>query len=170
MTFPGWFWVDGAPVTQGSKRALAPGVMREVSKGLHPWREKIGLAAFAAGWREPTTLSCAVGLVFVSQRPRGHWKRSEPVLRGDAPAWPDALRDLDKLERAALDALTGRAYVDDRQVVCLRGVKAYGRRQGLGVLVVPMPGMRAGAAELDYVDGDCRPLELALGWWPAVPR
>ena len=39
------------------------------------------------------------------------------------------LGDIDKLSRAVLDALTGVAYLDDRQVIQLEARKAYFKGQ-----------------------------------------
>lgn len=161
-----WFFVDGIPRPQGSKKAVTKGVVRDSSKGLRAWREAISLRALAAGWREPPLdVPVAVGLVFVRARPKSHRGRGNDLTRF-APAWPATAPDIDKLTRAALDALTGRSWTDDSRVVVLRVAKVYGPRPGLGVLAQPIEGMRAGAAELEFFDDDHRPLQAAIEWWP----
>ena len=60
-------------------------------------------------------------------------RRPEPVLRVDAPEYVDRAPDLDKLERAALDALTGVLYLDDRQVARLSADKSWGDIPGVDV-------------------------------------
>lgn len=75
----------------------------------------------------PVLLHCT----FVFARPAHHFfpinsRRSQMELRPSAPYYVDRSPDLDKLLRAVCDALTGRAYKDDRQVVQLHGSKTYG--------------------------------------------
>jgi Holliday junction resolvase RusA-like endonuclease len=65
-----------------------------------------------------------VTLLFVMPRPKTV-KRAEPSV---AP-------DLDKLVRAALDALTSVAYEDDGQVTEIHAIKIYGGVPGLEVRV-----------------------------------
>jgi len=67
--------------------------------------------------------------VFWFPRPASHYgiKAGISYLKPTAPIEPISSRvgDLDKLCRAILDALTGVAYLDDRQVVELDARKAY---------------------------------------------
>jgi Holliday junction resolvase RusA-like endonuclease len=75
----------------------------------------------------PVILHCT----FVFARPDSHFypvnkKRSKPELRKDAPHYRTVKPDLDKLLRAVGDALTGRAYKDDSQVVQTHGAKPFG--------------------------------------------
>jgi Holliday junction resolvase RusA-like endonuclease len=65
-----------------------------------------------------------VTLLFIMPRPKTV-KRAEPSV---AP-------DLDKLVRAALDALTSVAYEDDGQVTEIHAIKIYGGVPGLEVRV-----------------------------------
>jgi Holliday junction resolvase RusA-like endonuclease len=65
-----------------------------------------------------------VTLLFIMPRPKTI-KRPEPSV---AP-------DLDKLVRAALDALTSVAYGDDGQVTEIHAMKIYGQVPGLEVRV-----------------------------------
>lgn len=68
---------------------------------LRAWRQAVGWAVRAA-LHAPTDAEVWMKLHFVVQ----------PRRQGDAP-------DLDKLVRAVLDALTGIAYLDDKQVVAI---------------------------------------------------
>jgi crossover junction endodeoxyribonuclease RusA len=77
--------------------------MTHNSVHLKAWRTAVGWAMRAAlGTEPPTEGEVWMKLHFVVQ----------PRRQGDAP-------DLDKLVRAVLDALTGIAYLDDKQVVAI---------------------------------------------------
>lgn len=96
-------FVAGRPIPQGSMRALVKGRMTHDNPRLRAWRKSVAWVARAAlGATEPTADAVRVRCHFLV-RPQRH---------GDAP-------DLDKLVRAVLDALTGIAFVDDKQVVQL---------------------------------------------------
>lgn len=112
-------FVPGAAAPQGSKSfkgRLPNGRARmvESSKALGPWRERVALAVHAD---KPPMMTGAVAasLEFVMPRPVSTPKRRTP------PAVKKP--DLDKLERAILDALTGIAFRDDSQVIDLHGRK-----------------------------------------------
>ena len=129
------FWVRGLPQTQGSVRAILPRgskhpvVIHDRSKELAQWRAGIAAAASsvlqARGhgtfFEGPVRLS----LEFFLQTPAGH------ALRTPRQQWqwsaPWRRPDLDKLQRAVLDALTGVLFSDDGQVVQLAAVKQYGQ-------------------------------------------
>lgn len=124
------FTVFGTAAPQGSKRHLGNGVMVESSSRLRPWRNDVRCAAIdnkPAGW--DMARSMALDLIFWFPRPASHYgtKNGISYLKANAPAEPVSARvgDIDKLSRAVLDALTGVAYLDDRQVVQLKARKAY---------------------------------------------
>lgn len=110
----GRIFVPGAPAPQGSKRHVGHGRMIESSTAVGPWRERVALAVHAERW-PLLTGPVAVDLSFVMPRPKSTPKRRTPA----AIKRPD----LDKLERAILDALTGIAFQDDAQVVELGASK-----------------------------------------------
>lgn len=121
--------VFGTAAPQGSKRLLGK-VMVESSRRVHPWRSDVRTAAIQNkphGW--DLTAPMQVELTFWFPRPANHYGSRAGVsyLKANAPAEPVSSRvgDLDKLCRAILDALTGVAYLDDRQVVELQATKAY---------------------------------------------
>jgi crossover junction endodeoxyribonuclease RusA len=92
--------------------------MIESSKGLHPWRSDVRSRLLTADG-EPVarfTGAVAVHLTFVMPRPASApKKRTPPAIRRP---------DLDKLERAVLDAITSaRVWDDDSQVIDLHGIK-----------------------------------------------
>lgn len=136
------FFVPGVPVTQGSKRAAVKrgrAVMWEDrAAALKPWRDAITWHARAARVQIPTGTPVAVELEFVLPRPRGHYGtgRNRGQLRPSAPTRPAVKPDVDKLARAALDALTASGiYHDDAQVAALYVTKVYATRGGPGVWI-----------------------------------
>lgn len=135
------FIVHGAPVPQGSKR-IVRGRLIDANKGLKPYRASVSAAAAEAlglPTEDPNALqraleglcvargAVAVSLRFGLVRPRGHYGtgRNADVLKPSAPVWPATKPDVDKLERAVLDALTGIVWADDSQVVVLNADKVY---------------------------------------------
>lgn len=117
---PGPLFVPGDAAPQGSKsfKGMRGGraILAESSKALGPWRERVALAAHAHGWTlAPAGVPVAVELLFVRPRPLSTPKRRTP------PAVKKP--DLDKLERAILDAITGIAFTDDSQVTDLHSRK-----------------------------------------------
>ena len=136
MTADVTFQVVGTPGTKGSKNAVVRGgraVMYEASgKKLWPWMRAIqGAARHALEGREwQLEGPMRVRLQFFLQRPRTHHTGGDLTLpiKPAAPRVPIAKNrdDLDKLARAALDALTGIAWADDGQVCSLVATKDYG--------------------------------------------
>lgn len=123
------FAVFGTAAPQGSKRLLGR-VMVESSRSVHPWRSDVRSTALQnkpARW--DMTAPMQLELVFWFPRPAAHYgsKNGISYLKPTAPIEPTSARvgDLDKLCRAICDALTGIAYLDDRQVVELDARKAY---------------------------------------------
>lgn len=161
-----WFFVDGRPATQGSKKAVAVGVLRDSCKTLKPWRRKVALEARAAGWMgEGLAVPFAVGLLFVRRRAKAH-VQPDGRFRAEAPAMPFTVPDMDKLIRAVLDALTGVVWDDDCRVCAMRTIKLYGDREGLGVFVRPLE-LAAGSMELRTAEiGSTESIRRALSWWP----
>jgi len=117
------FHVNGLPVPQGSMKVINGRVLHSQGSALAVWRSTIAWEATLAGCK-PEEGAMKVTLIFVMPRPKTV-KRAEPSV---AP-------DLDKLTRAALDALTSVAYVDDGQVTELHARKIYGNIPGLKVIV-----------------------------------
>lgn len=112
--------VSGDPAAQGSKRLVrlknGRTVMLENSKRVMPWRKQIAAAAQALNLR-PQEGDVSVSAIVMFQRPLSHF-RKDGGLKRNLPARPGRA-DVDKLARAILDALTGVAYHDDRQVAIL---------------------------------------------------
>lgn len=137
------FFVPGRPQAQGSKTKGRWGNLREDNNELGPWRERVALAGYAAlqgsPWDdddEPGIHSgpIAVGLEFVLYRPQRIPKSRTP------PATKKP--DIDKLERAILDALTHVIWSDDAQVTIVlkrKRVAEAGESPGVWVWVAEAP-------------------------------
>lgn len=129
------YFVPGIPVPQGSMRAFAIGektVVTSSAKGLSGWRGRMYevLSRECAGME---TGPVRVALRFQLQRPKSI---SEKKRR-----YPQVAPDIDKLARAALDAMTGVVYADDAQVCSLAVAKVYadhGQQPGVRIEVEAM--------------------------------
>lgn len=115
------FAVEGIPRAQGSMVALGKGRMRHASRALKPWRADVAKRARIAmrltGNAMPRRGDITLTVLFTLPRPR-----SVPVRKRPRPR---VRPDLDKLLRAALDALQGVAFYDDAQVVRIACAKRY---------------------------------------------
>jgi Holliday junction resolvase RusA-like endonuclease len=122
------FSVLGQPVPQGSKRAFGRNVVEIADARLRSWRQDIAVVANEAmAGTPPTTRPVLIQLDFHFDRPKGHYGtgRNAGNVRPTAPVAPGVKPDLDKLVRAALDALTGVVFKDDALVVSLVAAKIY---------------------------------------------
>jgi Holliday junction resolvase RusA-like endonuclease len=129
------FEVPGLPEPQGSMRGFKTKSGRVLitsdNRRLSSWRRDAMVAAremldeTGGGHFENAVW---VTLQFVLPRPKGHYGRRG--LLPSAPEYPTgAVKDLDKLCRAAFDALTGAGvWRDDGQVIHLKATKAYGEQ------------------------------------------
>ena len=112
------FRVFGIPVPQGSTRAFVvkgrPPIITTASKGLGAWRNAI--AASVEGRTIPNGGAFGVTLEFVLPRPKTLPKKVSHHIKRP---------DVDKLCRAALDALTHIVWNDDSQVVYISVTKTY---------------------------------------------
>jgi Holliday junction resolvase RusA-like endonuclease len=84
------------------------------------------------------TITC----VFAFARPESHYlpansKRPTKAIRIDAPTAHIKAPDIDKLCRAVLDALTGRAYKDDAQVIALTAMKVWSYDGSTTIEILP---------------------------------
>lgn len=131
------FWASGLPVPEGGLRIVrVPGRQRlahQAGPRLRAWRNAVAWAAREANAvlhprGTPVQVSCTFWIV----RPASHYGtgRNRDRLRDDAPAFPvgEGTGDVDKLERAVLDALTGISYETDAQVVSGGRSKQYAPR------------------------------------------
>lgn len=88
------------------------------SAALRAWRRIVSKHVATLYVAEPVDLPCTVTIRVEFRRP------ARPTR--DYPH-----RDLDKLVRAILDAMSNLVYVDDRCVVEIRASKAFGTRDGV---------------------------------------
>ena len=136
--------VVGVPVPQGSTRAFAGKgkaagkvfTTNDASGTLAKWRGDIRTVALA-NFSQPTDKPVEIEAIFVFERPKSHLT-SKGALRAGAPEVPGP--DIDKLARGLLDALTGIAYRDDKQVRLLVAAKRYSKpgatlRSGVQIMV-----------------------------------
>lgn len=129
------FTVRGRPVPQGGLTAYNRGDRAVLTHKRRPeleaWRAAIATEARAVIGDAPLIDGpVAVDLVFRFPRPASHYlpangRRPVRELRLDAPEYHTSRPDLDKCERAGLDALTAVVFGDDCQVADLHGVKRY---------------------------------------------
>lgn len=124
------FFVPGIPVQQGSKRPIRTGaaggykgglrVMDVNAKKLKPWRALVHDAAVeAVNGAEPMNGPVSAVVTFYFPRPKKHAKMKRP------PVYVDKQPDLDKLERAVYDSLSGVVYDDDKRVVWHNNLKRF---------------------------------------------
>lgn len=100
------FEVPGKPATKGSVRAVRAGVVIPDNRRLKSWSTDVAWAARAAGVR-PVAPGRPVEIAIAVYAPG-------PIM--GAAEFMVATPDVDKVARAALDALNGVAFADDRQV------------------------------------------------------
>lgn len=111
------FFVHGEPQSQGSMRAFMAGgkpVLTSTNKNLGAWRQLIAARAqeHAHLFDGPVFLQ----LHFFVPKPKSVRKGVKAAAKRP---------DIDKLARAALDAMTGVLYKDDAQVTTLVVSKRY---------------------------------------------
>jgi crossover junction endodeoxyribonuclease RusA len=131
------FTVRGLPVPQGALvRSPSGGLYHRGARALGDWRHAIsdecrramsGLPALGGPVRVLAT--------FYLPRPKGHYRSDGETLRPTSPAFPSGRPDVDKLARAALDALTQVAFDDDAQVVELIAAKEYAGYEPVGAMI-----------------------------------
>lgn len=133
------FTVPGTPRPQGSTRSFKHSMTGAVitahqgEETLKPWRSDVKVAAIGAWERSPTMRAVQLKLAFTFGFLRT-FRRKNGQLKDWAMNEQHTKRpDLDKLQRAVLDALTGVVYLDDSQVVDVHATKRYGDAPGLDV-------------------------------------
>ena len=117
------FWVPGKPVGQGRISTINGHSFHSNAKELKPWREKVAWCARSA---HVPLLDGPVQVEyrFVFLRPKSV-KRNLPCVKPD----------LDHLERALGDALSGVAFVDDALICKNTSTKVYGEAEGVEIIV-----------------------------------
>jgi len=110
------------PVPQGSMRSIRTKSGRTVTlhsagSRLAVYRATVNEGARLKWKGGPSAGPIKLGLTFYFVPPRKPRHKVFPITR--------RIGDIDKLERAVLDALTGVVYIDDSQVVKVEKVKSY---------------------------------------------
>lgn len=151
MTDEGYtFSLFGRPERQGdmSARVISTTPPRAVvyhtdDASLERWRRNLAgacsnrmLDVGALRIEKPAAVELTIRWQFV-------WRKQDLNAAGDpkpgAREWKSTTPDIDKLERALLDALTGVAYEDDAQVARVIKEKGYGRTFHTTVTVRALP-------------------------------
>lgn len=128
------FTVYGRPQPQGSTKAFIPkgwsrAIITSDNAKLKPWRQQVTGAAIEAAKGEiiPRGTPVSIWLIFYFDPPASLPKKASR-LKTTKP-------DIDKLERAVLDALTGTIFEDDAQVAIVRKQKCYAQPERIEVYV-----------------------------------
>jgi len=94
------------------------------ANALYAYQYLVSLGARQRGVK-PLDNSVSIKIRYNFARPQSHYigNKREKGLKASAPKYYAQTPDIDKLDRAVLDGLTGVAYVDDKQVVSLQSEK-----------------------------------------------
>lgn len=120
------FFVEGLAETKGSWISLGAGRMKADNPRERPWAARTAWTArIEMRGKEPTRKRVSVSIEVTLPAPPNATKKNR--------------RDIDKLARSILDALTGIVYVDDEQVddLTIRKVVAE-RGHGARVVIAPI--------------------------------
>lgn len=123
--------VLGAPRPQGSKSISRNGHMYDAAAGLHAWRELIRGRAMLARQQLGHTMVGPIMAWYEFRLLKPRTSRNElPIVKPD----------LDKLVRAANDALTQSKLIkDDALIVSMTITKVYARPPGLSIALYEIP-------------------------------
>jgi len=136
-------FIPGRPKAQGSKTIFGKGRFVESCKTLKPWRESI---RWALNGFDPIPGAVAVHCEFVMPRPASLSKRKP------TPFAEKRNGDLDKLARAAGDAITSAGIIeDDCKIVampCLKRLAEIGETPGMHLVICPATDELLGAVRM----------------------
>lgn len=129
------FFAPGAPRTKGSfipflpKGGGRPRMRPSNSQAQDAWLISVRTAADIAMKQGATRDDCLLDVEFRFRRPKSQYRtgRFERILRDEAPPRPtgSGSGDVDKLERAILDAMQGVVFDNDCQVYSVTKRKVY---------------------------------------------
>lgn len=142
--------VPGKVMTKGSMRWIPnrnPGGMpvpKPIDEKNAAWQSRVSAAAMqvvsqAGLYLFPRPVRLEITYCFA--RPKNQYKdKAKTRLKSDAPEFPIAMKryDLDKMERAVFDGLSGILYADDSQIVRCTHWKEYSRDGWEGVRIQVM--------------------------------
>lgn len=126
------FTVHGKPQPQGSIKAFTPKgwtrpILTSDNKTLKPWRQDVATLAQIAMAGAPLEMGpVSVTISFWFSRPKS--TKKSVIHKITKP-------DLDKLQRAAYDAMTGIVYKDDSQIVENHNFKTFQDAEGALITV-----------------------------------
>lgn len=152
------FFVQGLPAPGGSKSAFVPtnrqtgepyrkngriivNVVEAGGQRTKEWRQEVSAAATEAmrlAGVVPLSGAIEVELLFHLPRPKSHWRNLKclaQLLKPDAPRHHIVRPDLLKLTRSTEDAMTGKCYLDDAQIVKETIEKAFSDSPGCWVVI-----------------------------------
>ena len=132
-------YVNGKPRSSGSKSGFiidGKVIMTPAGKYQKSWMEAVKWAAIEAGHNGKMLIEGPVllNLVFSFLRPKSHFKKNGELTKSARPQ-PTCKPDLDKLNRAISDALTGLIWRDDSQVIELTASKVYAQPEGCKIII-----------------------------------
>lgn len=132
----------GTIPTKGSFRNVGrrggKAVLVNSNKETTAWTNEFRAVLVKNGWGTPGAGAFHVHLYVYKQRPKSHYsgRGENAAIRKECASEKCLVRpDLDKVARAALDAMTGYVYFDDSQVVQLDTEKHWAGRHGVRVEV-----------------------------------
>jgi Holliday junction resolvase RusA-like endonuclease len=139
------FFVPGIPAAQGNKQAFRNKYSGKVAivertAGNPHWRQDVRDAfdQVRRPGQEPLTGPLGVSLRFIFSRPKSHYN-SKGEWKPTAPKFMTSRPDVDKLQRALLDAIQvptgGSVIAEDALVAAISATKEYGERPGVFVEV-----------------------------------
>lgn len=150
------FFVYGIPAPGGSKQAFVPlhpktrepyrgkggriivNVVDDAGKRNKAWKQEVAKAAFIAMRAAdslPLTGAVEVELFFQMPRPKSHFSSDGIRLKPHAPLRHVTRPDCLKLARSTEDAMTGKCYADDGQIVRETIEKAFSDQPGCHVVI-----------------------------------
>lgn len=151
------FFVNGCPAPGGSKQAFVPlhpvtkqpyrskatgrivvNVIDDAGKRNKEWRGNVAAAAMEAmrlADSAPLTGAVELELIFQMPRPKSHFRSDGVTLKPGSPLRHVTRPDCTKLARSTEDAMTGKVYLDDGQIVKQTHEKAFSDVPGCWVIV-----------------------------------
>jgi Holliday junction resolvase RusA-like endonuclease len=102
------------------------------------WRQevaKVAMLAMKQADLAPFTGPIELELIFQMPRPKSHYRSDGVRLRPQAPSCHVIRPDCTKLARSTEDALTGKAYLDDSQIVKQFHEKVYSDQAGAWIVI-----------------------------------
>lgn len=128
--------VMGLPQQQGSKNPWGG----EANKNLTPWRGHVSQTVGEAWGDRPLLLGpVRLQVTFTFPRPKSHFN-SKGQVKPNAPYYKTSAPDLDKLQRAIGDALTGQVFRDDALVVEWHVRKVYDDKTFADIWITDLSG------------------------------